>query len=170
MGLVNRLGAAMGGNLDRKGFWIRFALYAVASLALAATWMALAEVWPDNRPLLVIVPIRLLLIGPQLSIYVRRLHDAGRSGKWALCLVGLYAVGLVAFIHFQHRVDGWGVELAPTRRYAPDESSANVQALYDYTLQNVLLVGAGALTGLPGPFQLAFAGIVGWLKPKAAKA
>jgi len=168
MGQVGRLRLAMTRDLSRKGFWLWFAVHLGLSLALTALWVGLAEIWLDDRPLLVIVSLRLLLIGPQLSVYVRRLHDAGRSGIWALCLLALYAAGLVAFIHLQHRVDGWGAELAPIRQHAPDEGSGNVQALYNYELQNVLLVGTGVLTGLPGPLQLAFAGVVGSLKPKTA--
>ena len=167
MRLINRLQALMTGDLDRKGFWIRFAIHLGLSMALAFVWVVLAERWLDDRPLLVVVPIRLLLIGPQMSIYVRRLHNAGRSGKWVLGILALYTAGLMAFLHLQHRVDGWGAELAPMRRHAPDEGSANVQALYDYQLQNALLVGSGVLTGLPGPIQLVFAGIVGSLKAKA---
>lgn len=157
--------ARLMGDLDRKGFWIRFGGHLILAIALTALWVVLAEVWLDQRPLLVIVPIRLLLVGPQLSIYVRRLRDAGRSGWWALWLVALYAVGLAAFVHYAHRLDGWGQQLASLRRYPPDESTADVQAHYDNDLETVLVVGAGALTGLPGPLQLAFASVVGRLTP-----
>ncbi len=167
MPLIARLRFALTGNLGRKGFWLRFVVYLGLSIALTALWVGLAETWLDDRPLLVIVPLRLLLIGPQLSIYVRRLHDTGHSGKWLLCLLALYAVGLMAFVYYQHRLDGWGAQLAPMRLHAPDESTADIQAHYDNDLDTVLIVGAGALTGLAGPLQLAFAVIIGRLAPKS---
>ncbi len=166
MARIGRLGAWMTGDLDRKGFWIRFVIHLVLSIALTALWVALAETWLDAHPLFVIVPIRLLLIGPQLSIYMRRLHDAGRSGRWVLCLPALYATGLLVYIHYQHRLDGWGAQLAPMRLHAPDESTADVQSHYDNDLDTVVTIGAGALTGLPGPLQLIFAAVVGRLKSK----
>ena len=165
MPFTGRLSALIPGNLDRKGYWIGFAIHLALSIAIVSVWTGLAEAWPDDRPLLVIVPVRLLSVGPQLSIHVRRLHDAGHSGKWVLCLLALYAMGLAAFIQCQHRLDGWGEELALLRWHASDESTGNVQALYDYELQNALMAGAGVLAGMPGPLQLIFAGIVGSLKP-----
>ena len=153
-------------DLGRGGFWTRFAIYLCASIALTVIWVGMKETWLDERFLLVVAPVRLLLIGPQLSIHVRRLHDAGRSGKWILCLVALYAAGLVAFLHYEHRLDGWGAQLARLRLYPPDESTGDVQAHYDNDLEVTVIVGSGALTGLPGPLQLAFAWVVGRLKSR----
>jgi len=163
--MVGRIWTRLTGDLDRKGFWIGFAICFAVSLALTDLWYRLAQVWLDGRPLLVIAPIRLLLIGPQLLIYVRRLHHAGRSGKWVLCLLALYTLGLAVLPHYLHRLDDWGAQLTPMRLHAPDESTANVQAHYDNDLENTIIIGAGALTGLPGPLQLAFAVWVGRLRP-----
>jgi uncharacterized membrane protein YhaH (DUF805 family) len=166
MSLISQVRNAMTGKLDRKGFWIRFTVHLIASIALTAAWVSLAEIWLDKRPLLVIVPLRLLLAGPQLFIYVRRLHDAGHSGKWVLCLLVLYAAGLLAFLHYGHRLDIVGKALAASRLHPPDESTADIQAIYDGDLETLLIVGSGAMTGMPGPLQMVFAGIIGALKSK----
>ena len=170
MGLIGRFQVGMTGYLDRKRFWIRFVMHLVASIALTALWVALAQIWLDERPLLVIVPIRLLLVIPQFSIYVRRLHDASQSGKWIMCLLALYALGAAALIHYGHRLETTGAELAPMRRHSPDESTADVQSVYDNNLSTAVIVGSGVLTGLPGPLQLFFAVIVGSLKRHASTA
>ena len=154
-------------ELDRKAFWRWFAVCLVVSVGLTGLWYALAKAWLDNGPLLVIAPLRLLSLGPQLAIYRRRLRDAGRSTGWIFCLAALYAVELAALVHYQDRLDTVGAELKALRLHPADESSADVEAIYENDLEVVLIVGAGALTGLPGPLQLIFAGIVGSLKRKA---
>ncbi len=165
IGTVNK-GGDMKAELDQRGFWVWFAVYFVVSAALIGLWYALAKAWPDNRPLLVIVPIRLLLLAPQLSIYRRRLREARRSAGWIFCLAALYAVGLAALLHYQHRLDTVGATLKLVRLRAADESSDNVEAIYENDLETVLIVGAGALTGFPGPLQLIFAVWVGRLKSR----
>lgn len=164
--MSKRIRAVITAPLGRKGFWTLLGVPAAAAIALTVLWVYLSEAWLDHRPLLVIVPIRLLLIGPQLSIYVRRLHDAGRSGWWVFGLIALYAMGLAAFVHYAHRLDDWAAELARLRPQAPDESTGDVQAHYDNDIEVLLIVGSGALTGLPGPLQLIFAGLVGRLKTR----
>lgn len=156
----------MSAELDQKGFWLWFVIYFAISIALTVLWNHLAQIWLDDRPLWVMAPIGLLLLGPHLSIYVRRLRHAGRSGKWVFCLLALYAVELAALPHYQHRLDMVGAELKPMRLHPIDESSGNVETLYAWDIGVVQDVGAGVLTGLPGLLQLIFAVLVGRLKPR----
>lgn len=160
------LRAPMTGCIGRAAFWRGFLLHFALSIALLAIGLGLTRIWPNFLPLLFVVPIRAILLMPQISLYVRRLHDAGRSGKWLLLLMPLYAAGLLVFVRESLHALHYYHEYLRANALINPEGAGNMRAIWEVDLVSAVIAGSGALTGLPGPIQLVVALIVGLLKPK----
>jgi uncharacterized membrane protein YhaH (DUF805 family) len=71
------------GRSSRGAYWWVLVWSLIMGIATAALDMALFGIDPqDPTPISAIVSI--LLVPPSVSLTVRRLHDVGRSGWWAL--------------------------------------------------------------------------------------
>ena len=77
-----------GGKEGRKVFWLFVLNCIIVSFILGLIWSTLATIFS------------LIVLLPSLGILVRRLHDAGFSGWWALLLlipfIGVIAVLIMA--------------------------------------------------------------------------
>ncbi|MEO8244690.1 MAG: signal peptidase I [bacterium] len=81
----------LNGTASRKRGWIIFGLCLVT---LAASQFAVISVAAPARPLYAVLG---LLVAIQAAMFVQRLHDAGRSGYWAMTTMIPFA-GLIAAI------------------------------------------------------------------------
>ena len=78
------------GKAKRKEFWLFPAFFAVTTLALSFITGFLAGLTSASVIRYLYLVFVFLVIVPQISIAVRRLHDAGKSGK--LLFVGLIPI------------------------------------------------------------------------------
>ena len=86
------------GRIGRKAFWIGFGAILAAFLLLDFA----------TRGAGVITALAMLaLIYPLTAVLVKRLHDRGRSGWWALALVAIPASGIVAGFVASLAGSGW---------------------------------------------------------------
>ncbi len=147
--------AAILGCLNRKGFWAQFFFHFALSAALLAIFFFAWQLTGKMLPLWAAAPLRLVLIVPQVGIYLRRLRDAGRLGAVWL-LLAVYALGLMAYAYCQYQIVEYDV-LVQQGELDADEDVLHWQML-------AWISGAGVFTGFPGPIQLAFALYAGTLK------
>jgi len=152
----------MRGRIGRKTFWTGWALHLVLSIGLAVTWNAASKVLGNLAWAIVpVLMLRVALIGPQMSLYVRRLHDIGLSGRWVFVLIGIYTFAALAGAFLAHIAsESWGE--CQQGSYDACDDNAFFGSL-------AVMAGYGPLTGLPGPFSLLCAVIVG-LKARRPKA
>ncbi len=113
------------GRTSRSGYW----LFVLVNLAVAIVAFVLDNTLNLNSdsgvgPFFVLVYISHLI--PQLSALVRRLHDIGRSGWWALLLLtGLGALVLVIFACLPSEPRANAYEPAASGAPAPDVAAAS---------------------------------------------
>ncbi len=86
--------AVFGGRARRKEYWYFFLINVLVAICLAvATGM------PDPEDFGVIDAYSLAVLVPHISVTVRRLHDMGSSGWWAL--LGLVPIlNLILLLYF----------------------------------------------------------------------
>lgn len=82
------------GTVSRRGYW-QVMLVLVALVVVLVVWPGVLEVGTWQRP----VALSLLQF-PLLSVVVRRLHDIGRTGLWAILLVSPLAILLLIWLGF----------------------------------------------------------------------
>jgi len=158
MNLISHL-FSMTGRLDRKAFWINWFVLLAGSIALAALWL-----WIEGRTnlqtaTLAILPLRAPVITQQVSMYVRRLRDAGRSWLHVLFLLVIYAVmGLVAVY--------WALGAIPARAECQLTGFDNCGDAAGFAF----LAGLGPLAGFPGPLSFFWSLFVGLGKSRGHRA
>lgn len=151
----------MRGRIGRLGFWTGFAAHFAFSVALLLTWLAACDFLGVLPGTLAVSPVRLLLIGPQISMYVRRLRDAGLPVGGVFVLLAVWGLALAAAAA--------DVDQAIAAGHGCDEGTYDDCDTETFSWLFAAIAGYGPLTGLPGPFSLLIAVIVG-LKRGHAKA
>lgn len=146
----------MRGRIGRTAFWVGWGVHFLLSCALIAAFVAVDIRWPGGAAVFVVAGLRLLLIGPQVSLYVRRLRDGGHPGRYVFVLLGIYAV-MVAIIAY------WMPAALDDARECRETGSSGCG---EPASAMIALAAIGPVTGLPGPFSLLFAIAVGTAKSK----
>ena len=95
------------GRANRKEFWM-FVLFAILTTIVAAIIDVATGLFNEEVGLGLISGIlQLFYFLPGLSLYVRRLHDLGRSGWWVLLLfVPLVNIAMLIYIGFFKGTEG----------------------------------------------------------------
>ncbi|MDP3403630.1 MAG: DUF805 domain-containing protein [Brevundimonas sp.] len=119
-----------GGRSDRKEFWYYFLFYLIVSAMLSvldrAVFPSALDVDGDLlQPLTSIFAIGSLV--PNISVSVRRLHDTGRSGWWALLwLIPIFG-WLMLLIWFSQKgqpgLNAYGAAPSGSAAFDGDEAS-----------------------------------------------
>ena len=79
------------GRTSRQGFWMFFLIHVGISIFIITVEIGLGLFSAID------ISYSVLTLLPQLSITVRRLHDTGRSGYWAL-LIMMPLIGFIVLI------------------------------------------------------------------------
>jgi len=149
------------GRIGRKAFWAGWGAHLLLSVALVAVFGGVDSRWPGGAAILVLLALRLPIIGLQMSIYARRLRDAGQPGWWAVFVLGLYAVMAYICWNLAQGAMDFARECRQTG-YDDCGDAANFAGM-------AALAGLGPLTGFPGPFSLLFAIGVGSAKSRTTR-
>lgn len=91
------------GRATRREYWMFTGEYILVTFVLALLVLALMFLVPSEEFANIIAPLLFGIFGvaiflPSLAILVRRLHDIGRSGWWALLNLVPYVGGLVLLV------------------------------------------------------------------------
>lgn len=149
------------GTLPRRNFWMGCMVWFAVSICLCTAWLWLEPRHGASGASLILMPLRAIILVPNLSLNVRRLHDAGWSGWTALFLLLPPALGIWGVLEM-----GKEMELLEQRANAGDYTANDQKSIQE--LGN-LLFEACLVSGVPGPLQFLFALMLGLLPPKLRK-
>ncbi len=100
---VSKKYATFDGRANRAEFWCFTLFYLVGNLSLLVIGYVFGPYYGGGETglmgLLLISIFVLVNVLPSIAVFVRRLHDSGRSGWWYLLNL-IPIIGLIAFILF----------------------------------------------------------------------
>ncbi|WP_162148975.1 DUF805 domain-containing protein [Asticcacaulis sp. AC466] len=146
------------GRLNRIGFWLNWTALLAISVCLAGLWIWVVDRAGIVPATLAILPFRLPLLAQQVSMYVRRLRDAGRPGDDVIFLLAVYAVMTVVALY----IASGAISARTECQLTGYDNCGDAGGFELFTF----LFGIGPLTGLPGPLSFFWALSVGLAKPR----
>ncbi|MDV6329978.1 DUF805 domain-containing protein [Asticcacaulis sp. 201] len=145
-------------RLNRKAFWLNWLVLFVISICLASIWLRIDGDEGVLTATLVILPFRLPVLVQQVSMYVRRLRDAGMLWAHVLFLLAVYTVMTVVALYLAPAA----IDARAECQLTGFDNCGDADGFEAFTF----LFGIGPLTGLPGPLSFFWALSVGLAKPR----